>query len=84
MRSNDYVATVVKNYRKRLNKLRYDKTSQALNRNIKELERKSKGKKGRSTDLKKAQDKENIAKLKAEQKLENLESLEELELVFNR
>ena len=84
MRSNDYVATVIKNYRKRLNKLRYDKTSQALNRNIKELERKSKGKKGRSTDLKKAQDKENIAKLKAEQKLENLESLEELELVFNR
>jgi putative protease len=84
MRSNDYVATVVKNYRKRLNKLRYDKTSQALNRNIKELERKSKGKKGRSTDLKKAQDKENIAKLKREQKLQNLESLEELELVFNR
>lgn len=84
MRSNDYVATVVKNYRKRLNKLRYDKTSQQLNRNIKELERKSKGKKGRSTDLKKAQDKENIAKLKAEQKLQNLESLEELELVFNR
>ena len=84
MRSNDYVATVIKNYRKRLNKLRYDKTSQALNRNLKELERKSKGKKGRSTDLKKAQDKENIAKLKAEQKLENLESLEELELVFNR
>ena len=34
--------------------------------------------------MKKAQDKENIAKLKAEQKLENLESLEELELVFNR
>ncbi|MBO7159345.1 MAG: U32 family peptidase, partial [Methanobrevibacter sp.] len=84
MRSNDYVATVVKNYRKRLNKLRYDKTSQALNRNIKELERKSKGKKGRSTDLKKAQEKENIAKLKQEQKLQNLESLEELELVFNR
>ena len=84
MRSNDYVATVVKNYRKRLNKLRYDKTSQELNRNIKELERKSKGKKGRSTDLKKAQDKEKIAKLKAEQKLQNLESLEELELVFNR
>ena len=84
MRSNDYVATVVKNYRKRLNKLRYDKTSQALNRNIKELERKSKGKRGRSTDLKKAQDKENIAKLKEEQKLQNLESLEELELVFNR
>lgn len=84
MRSNDYVATVIKNYRKRLNKLRYDKTSQALNRNIKELERKSKGKKGRSTDLKKAQEKENIAKLKEEQKLQNLESLEELELVFNR
>ena len=84
IRSNDYVATVIKNYRKRLNKLRYDKTSQALNRNIKELERKSKGKKGRSTDLKKAQDKENIAKLKEEQKLQNLESLEELELVFNR
>ena len=84
MRSNDYVATVVKNYRKRLNKLRYDKTSQQLNRNIKELERKSKGKKGRSTDLKKAQDKENIARLKEEQKLQNLESLEELELVFNR
>ncbi|MBQ2962077.1 U32 family peptidase [Methanobrevibacter sp.] len=84
MRSNDYVATVVKNYRKRLNKLRYDKTSQALNRNIKELERKSKGKKGRSTDLKKLKDKENIERLKEEQKLENLESLEELELVFNR
>ena len=84
MRSNDYVATVVKNYRKRLNKLRYDKTSKALNRNIKELERKSKGKKGRSTDLKKLKDKENIAKLKEEQKLQNLESLEELELVFNR
>lgn len=84
MRSNDYVATVVKNYRKRLNKLRYDKTSQALNRNIKELERKSKGKKGRGSDLKKVQDKENIAKLKRQQKLENLESLEELELVFNR
>ena len=84
MRSNDYVATVVKNYRKRLNKLRYDKTTHELNRNIKELERKSKGKKGRSTDLKKAQDKENIAKLKEEQKLQNLESLEELELVFNR
>ena len=84
MRSNDYVATVVKNYRKRLNKLRYDKTTKALNRNIKELERKSKGKKGRSTDLKKAQDKENIARLKEEQKLQNLESLEELELVFNR
>lgn len=84
MRSNDYVATVVKNYRKRLNKLRYDKTSQALNRNIKELERKSKGKKGRGSDLKKVQDKENIAKLKMQQKLENLESLEELELVFNR
>ena len=67
MRSNDYVATVIKNYRKRLNKLRYDKTSQALNR-----------------DLKKAQEKENIAKLKEEQKLQNLESLEELELVFNR
>ena len=48
------------------------------------MERKSKGKKGRSTDLKKAQDKENIAKLKREQKLQNLESLEELELVFNR
>ena len=84
MRSNDYVATVVKNYRKRLNKLRYDKTSKALNRNIKELERKSKGKKGRSTDLKKLKDKENIAKLKEEQRLQNLESLEELELVFNR
>lgn len=84
MRSNDYVATVVKNYRKRLNKLRYDKTTKALNRNIKELERKSKGKKGRSSDLKKLKDKENIAKLKEEQKLQNLESLEELELVFNR
>lgn len=84
MRSNDYVATVVKNYRKRLNKLRYDKTTKELNRNIKELERKSKGKKGRSSDLKKAQDKENIARLKEEQKLQNLESLEELELVFNR
>ena len=84
MRSNDYVATVVKNYRKRLNKLRYDKTSQQLNRNIKELERKSKGKRGRSTDLKKLKDKENIARLKEEQKLQNLESLEELELVFNR
>ena len=84
MRSNDYVATVVKNYRKRLNKLRYDKTNRQLNRNIKEMERKSKGKKGRSTDLKKAQDKEKIAMLKEEQKLQNLESLEELELVFNR
>ena len=84
MRSNDYVATVVKNYRKRLNRLRYDKTSREISRNIKELERKSKGKKGRSTDLKKAQDKENIARLKEEQRLQNLESLEELELVFNR
>ena len=84
MRSNDYVATVVKNYRKRLNKLRYDKTNRELNRNIKELERKSKGKKGRSTDLKKAHDKERIAELKREQKLQNMESLEELELVFNR
>ena len=84
MRSNDYVATVVKNYRKRLNRLRYDRTTREINRNIKELERKSKGKKGRSTDLKKAQDKENIARLKEEQRLQNLESLEELELVFNR
>ena len=84
MRSNDYVATVVKNYRKRLNKLRYDKTNRQLNRNLKEMERKSKGKRGRSTDLKKAQDKERIAELKERQKQENMESLEELELVFNR
>lgn len=84
MRSNDYVATVVKNYRKRLNRLRYDKRSQKINRSIKELERKSKGKKGRNSDFKKIRDKENITHLKEEQKLENLESLEEIDLVFNR
>lgn len=85
MRSTDYVATVVKNYRKRLNRLRYDKTSKALNRNINEsIKKTKKGKKGRKSDLKKIEDKEKIESLKKIQKEENRNSEEELGLVFNR
>lgn len=85
MRSTDYVATVVKNYRKRLNRLRYDKTSKALNRNINEsIKKTKKGKKGRKSDLKKIEDKEKIENLKKIQKEENRNSEEELGLVFNR
>lgn len=85
MRSTDYVATVVKNYRKRLNRLRYDKTSKALNRNINEsIKKTKKGKKGRKSDLKKIEDKEKIENLKKIQKEENRNSEEELGLAFNR
>ena len=85
MRSTDYVATVVKNYRKRLNRLRYDKTSKSLNRNINEsIKKTKKGKKGRKSDLKKIEDKEKIESLKKIQKEENRNSEEELGLVFNR
>ena len=85
MRSNDYVATVIKNYRKRLNRLRYDKTSKALNRNINEsIKKTKKGKKGKHSDIKKIQDKEKIEKLKNIQREENRKSEEELGLVFNR
>ena len=85
MRSNDYVAVAVSNYRKRLNKLRYDKTSKALNRNINEsIKKTKKGKKGKRSDFKKIQDKEKIEELKSIQKEENRNSKEELELVFNR
>lgn len=85
MRSNDYLATVVKNYRKRLNRSRYDKTSKALERNIHESMKKTKrGKKGKRSDFKKLQEKERIESLKIQKREENQKSLEELELVFNR
>ncbi|WP_297979714.1 U32 family peptidase [uncultured Methanobrevibacter sp.] len=84
MRDNNYVATVVNNYRKRLNKLRYDKLSREITRNIKKSSKKAKGKKGKSSDFKKIQEKEHIIELKDKQKSINRNSIEELELVFNR
>ncbi len=86
MRSNEYVATVVSNYRQRLNSLRHDKLSKTLNRKIDDLNhsKNRKGKQGKNSKLKKAKDKEFISRLKNEEREKNRKSMEELELVFNR
>ncbi|MDO5849793.1 MAG: U32 family peptidase [Methanobacteriaceae archaeon] len=84
MRSKDYVATVVSNYRQRLNELRHDKSSEILNQNIKNAEKRTKNKQIKNYDKKKQEDRERIRALKNEQKLKYKESIEELDLVFNR
>lgn len=84
MRSNDYVATVVSNYRQRLNSLKHDNTSKIINRKIENNTRIKKGKKGKNTHKKEAQNREAIRELKQREKERNRKSLEELELVFNR
>ena len=84
MRSNDYVATVVSNYRQRLNSLKHDNTSRIINKKIENNTRIKKGKKGKNTHKKEAQNREEIRELKQREKERNKKSLEELELVFNR
>ena len=84
MRSNDYVATVVSNYRQRLNGLKHDNTSRIINKKIENNTRIKKGKKGKNTHKKEAKNREDIRELKQREKERNKKSLEELELVFNR
>ncbi|MCQ2976877.1 MAG: DUF3656 domain-containing protein [archaeon] len=84
MRSKDYVYTVVNNYRQRLNKLRHDKSSQILNQNIKNAEKRTKNKKAKNFNKKKQEDTQRIQELKTQEKTKNKKSIEELELVFNR
>lgn len=84
MRSNDYVATVVSNYRQRLNSLKHDNTSRIINKKIENNTRIKKGKKGKNTYKKEAQNREEIRELKQREKEKNKKSIEELELVFNR
>lgn len=84
MRSNDYVATVVSNYRQRLNGLKHDNTSRIINKKIENNTRIKKGKKGKNTHKKEAKNREEIRELKQREKERNKKSLEELELVFNR
>ena len=84
MRSKDYVATVISNYRQRLNELRHDRSSQILNQSIKNAEKRTKNKQIKNYDKKKQEDRERIRELKREQKLKYKQSIEELDLVFNR
>ena len=84
MRSNDYVATVVSNYRQKLNRLKHDNTSRIINKKIENNIRIKKGKKGKNTHKKEAQNREKIRELKQREKDMDKKSLEELELVFNR
>ena len=84
MRSKDYVATVISNYRQRLNELRHDRSSQILNQSIKNAEKRTKNKQIKNYDKKKQEDMERIRELKREQKLKYKQSIEELDLVFNR
>jgi len=81
MRNNDYVATVIKNYRQRLNHLKHDRKTKILNENI----NKNKIKNTKQNKQKnKYKTKKLIKKIKEEEKLNNKKSLEQLELVFNR
>lgn len=84
MRSKYYVFTVVSNYRQRLNKLRHDNSSQILDNNIKNAEKRNKNRKIKDYDKKKQENKKILLDLKRKQKIKNKQSLEELNLVFNR
>ena len=84
MRSKDYVATVVSNYRQRLNELRHDNSSQILDNSIKTAEKRNKNKKIKDYDKKKQEDKELLRNIKRNQKIKDEQALEELNLVFNR
>ena len=58
--------------------------SKIINRKIENNTRIKKGKKGKNTHKKEAQNREAIRELKQREKERNRKSLEELELVFNR